>query len=545
MSYSTATGYNYTQRGDVVLTTRTGTTRNVPSNYKPYILLKGVDTTITFFVKDENACAIRLHNIQLNAKLIKKGAQSISLNKNLRVVNYEGGIVSLTVNSAEIQSLEPGFYILVLTYTDDSGLVTALYSDQNRRVEFVTEVKNNVLPALEEAPTVSGDSFQPIAPEDQTTIPPGVQLPVYTLPSGQYGITSPGTYAIMYGGNDVYYAISVSSNDGGVTYYVTEGATIQLMPGFGGAEYGGLSSGGTVVFYGVVPQAQNLTPNVYYFNGGEYGVPSGGYYAVIPNGSGGYFYQPATTSDGGVTYDIDYSYNPTLLYNFDGDTYNSITPAGTTNYIGGVPTSVTRPYNVYNLIGGTYGIPSGGSGQYGIIPNGDGTFSYLPIGYNPSTGKYYTLPGATPIPLTGFSQADLDLLPNLGTVPYTVVTSDNGGTVYGTGQSAGQPGTSGGSPMVSGRIPGPAQLNNPNGLNTIAIYARNATGTFETQATLEIDPTTDSDWFDVALTTGGGGTLRYDNHTGVDAFVFDGMFYWIRFKKNITQGSIDKIMYRA
>lgn len=149
MSYSTGSGYNYTQRGDVVLTNRTGTTRYNPSNYKPYVLLKGVDTTITFFIKGDDTSATPLHDKIITAQLIRRNVDNVSLTKNLRIADYEKGVASLTVNASEIQALESGYYKLILTYTDSANQKTALYADQNRRVEFSCEIKDNVIPAYD------------------------------------------------------------------------------------------------------------------------------------------------------------------------------------------------------------------------------------------------------------------------------------------------------------------------------------------------------------------------------------------------------------
>lgn len=552
MPYSTATGYSYKQRGDVVLTQRTGTRRNHPSNYKPYVLLKGIDTTITFFIKAEGDCALPLHNININAKIIKKGSNSLSLNKNLRIVNYEGGVASLTVSSGEVQNMDAGYYILVLTYTDENNQVSVLWADQNRRSEFAVEVVNNILPAAEESPTLALDDFSPVGTGGGgTNSNTGTSLPVVNLGAGQYGVGTSGTYGIIDAGGGAYYAISVFTNDGGNNYYVTDGAQIfRLGSLFDGLVFAGLPNLGNVQYFGTIPVILSLSPNVYTLQGGQYGIPITGEYAIIPNSNGEYFWLPVTSTPGTnpgdpVTYVIDNTSNPThLTQNFNTNTYNNLgQPAGQTSYVGEVPATQSTPYDVYNLLGGTYGVPIGAGGAYGIRDNGDGTYSRIPVSTNDGGQTYYPTPGNRPEPLTGFTAADLGLLPQLGTVNVVEIISGPGSTGYGT-NTGGTGTTAGSNPLMSSWIPGTAQTPNPNGLNTLAIYARGATGTFKAQATLAVNPTTDADWFDIKLSTGGT-QINFANHTGVEAFVFDGMFYWMRFIKDISSGSIDKVIYRA
>ena len=81
------TGYTYSQRGDVVLATRTGTTRNQPSNYKPFKLLKGVDTVITFFIKDVNGWPVKVRDPskkQKTSEAVTKDNLTTGVNGQLR-----------------------------------------------------------------------------------------------------------------------------------------------------------------------------------------------------------------------------------------------------------------------------------------------------------------------------------------------------------------------------------------------------------------------------------------------------------------------------
>jgi hypothetical protein len=142
------TGYNYTQRGDVVLATRGGTTRNTPINYKPFRVFKGVDTTLTFFIRDSDGKSVALQNKNILAQLVKRNTNTSVLNKNLNIIDYVTGNASLVIRGTEIIGLDAGLYHLVLTYTDNNNTKTALYSDLNYRNEYVVEIENNILPEV-------------------------------------------------------------------------------------------------------------------------------------------------------------------------------------------------------------------------------------------------------------------------------------------------------------------------------------------------------------------------------------------------------------
>ena len=139
MAYN-GTGYTYSQRGDVVLATRTGTTRNTPSSYKPFKLLKGVDTVITFFIRDVNGCPVKLHEKALKARVTKKDGDSVLFTKNLRVTDADNGVATLSIQPGDIASLDLAFYNILLTYTSDNNTVTAMYADENYRHCYVAEV---------------------------------------------------------------------------------------------------------------------------------------------------------------------------------------------------------------------------------------------------------------------------------------------------------------------------------------------------------------------------------------------------------------------
>lgn len=88
---------------------------------------------------------------------------------------------------------------------------------------------------------------------------------------------------------------------------------------------------------------------------------------------------------------------------------------------------------------------------------------------------------------------------------------------------------------------GSSQVSNTFGNATVAFYGTNFVGKIGVEATLAISPN-ESDWFplDLTLVTP---QKEYDGFTGVDAFVFEGKFNWVRFTVETVTGTIDKVLY--
>jgi hypothetical protein len=102
--------------------------------------------------------------------------------------------------------------------------------------------------------------------------------------------------------------------------------------------------------------------------------------------------------------------------------------------------------------------------------------------------------------------------------------------------------------LVAQEYPGAAQSDNRSGLQTIAVYANNFTGTLWVQASLENSPPNDdSQWFDVTLNTGDT-SFNFTNFTGIKHFSFVGSYMWLRFIQYVSpvnnNGSISQVLLK-
>ena len=94
--------------------------------------------------------------------------------------------------------------------------------------------------------------------------------------------------------------------------------------------------------------------------------------------------------------------------------------------------------------------------------------------------------------------------------------------------------------FTSSAIDGKPGINNNIALHTVAIYPKNFSGTLKIQGTMESDPTSDNDYFDITSTSLSGAS-------SVSTLNFTGVFQNVRFvatRTTGTTGRIDKILYR-
>jgi hypothetical protein len=85
---------------------------------------------------------------------------------------------------------------------------------------------------------------------------------------------------------------------------------------------------------------------------------------------------------------------------------------------------------------------------------------------------------------------------------------------------------------ISGAYPGAAQRDNRVGIHSAAIYAKNMSGSFYVQASLEDSvPTAPQEWFDVEINNKDAinAKFEFENFTGVHNIQFQGSFVWVRF----------------
>lgn len=121
----------------------------------------------------------------------------------------------------------------------------------------------------------------------------------------------------------------------------------------------------------------------------------------------------------------------------------------------------------------------------------------------------------------------LEILDNyISTAPSTVKIDDIFEEVDGT--------------FYSNKTKSTAQTLTTNGISTFSVNLTDFTGDIGIEGTLAVDPA-DNDWFKIEIDN--KETITYDDFTGIDSYVIDGLFQWVRFYYTFQSGTIDKFNY--
>lgn len=103
--------------------------------------------------------------------------------------------------------------------------------------------------------------------------------------------------------------------------------------------------------------------------------------------------------------------------------------------------------------------------------------------------------------------------------------------------------------FISSAIPASRVRNSMSGLHTLAIYAKNFTGTVFLKGSLDNTPSVlIADYFDIDITSLQS-EVEYVDFTGIDPIAFSANFMWLKvvfqYDDMINQGTIDKILVRT
>lgn len=101
---------------------------------------------------------------------------------------------------------------------------------------------------------------------------------------------------------------------------------------------------------------------------------------------------------------------------------------------------------------------------------------------------------------------------------------------------------------TSANFPSTAQTYNSDGTNTAVAYTTGFSGKLYAEGTLVSSPS-ERDWFEIKLDPENDNNYwTFTSSTGLEAFTWDGMFQWVRFRYVAdvgNTGTLDKILYRA
>lgn len=94
--------------------------------------------------------------------------------------------------------------------------------------------------------------------------------------------------------------------------------------------------------------------------------------------------------------------------------------------------------------------------------------------------------------------------------------------------------------FYSNKIKSTSQTLTTNGISTFSVNLTDFTGVIGVEGTLAIDPA-ENDWFKIQINN--SETVSYTDFSGIDSYVIEGLFQWVRFYYTLQSGSIDKFNY--
>lgn len=83
-------------------------------------------------------------------------------------------------------------------------------------------------------------------------------------------------------------------------------------------------------------------------------------------------------------------------------------------------------------------------------------------------------------------------------------------------------------------------LTTTNGISTFSVNLNEFTGNIGIEGTLAIDPS-ENDWFKIHIND--SETVTYNDFTGIDSYIIEGLFLWVRIYYTLQSGTIDKFNY--
>jgi len=153
MNYQ-GTTYSYNQRSEILIPTRRGTSYYGPQNHKPLIAYQGVTTDFEFYVTDTNRKPVSIENKTFTAKIIDRTTKVAVITRTLTPLDYAQGSLLMRLTEDNVASLSPALYDVTITYTDSESQTFGLYTDQNFRLTYVLEVKENIGTTINESITI-------------------------------------------------------------------------------------------------------------------------------------------------------------------------------------------------------------------------------------------------------------------------------------------------------------------------------------------------------------------------------------------------------
>lgn len=142
----TFTFLQYPQRSILIYADGYSRTRNMPFNITRKTIYKGVDSTLSFDIKNQDRKPINLLGKDIMVNIMQVRTGELVVQRRVTAIKPEEGFCEFTVFSSDIIDLDPGLYQLSAVIYEGDGIARSLYADNNRRATMELEICDGAYP---------------------------------------------------------------------------------------------------------------------------------------------------------------------------------------------------------------------------------------------------------------------------------------------------------------------------------------------------------------------------------------------------------------
>jgi hypothetical protein len=151
---------SYPQRTILIEASGYSGTTNMPFNTTRKTMYKGVDTVLGFEVKNQDRKPVSLlgRSVMVNIMQIRTG--KLLVQRRAEITKAESGYFEVTLFAYDLIDLDPGIYQMSAVLYGSDGLVSALYTSNNREAALEIELVDGAYPMFVPSTKIK---FTPVA----------------------------------------------------------------------------------------------------------------------------------------------------------------------------------------------------------------------------------------------------------------------------------------------------------------------------------------------------------------------------------------------
>jgi hypothetical protein len=142
----TTTFLTYPDRNILIYAEGYSRTINMPFNTTRKTIYKGVDSVLSFDIKNQDRKPVNILNKDIMVNIMQVRTGELLVQRRAQKINAENGYCEVTIFASDIEQLDPGFYQVSAAIYETDGIARSLYTDHNRRVTMELEICDGAYP---------------------------------------------------------------------------------------------------------------------------------------------------------------------------------------------------------------------------------------------------------------------------------------------------------------------------------------------------------------------------------------------------------------